>query len=169
MKPRVNAIIKLKSPQRERERCDGHGVCFELLQSAVDQCLSEGVSSTEIGAVLDFRQVRSKVTWRFDQFRAALETKPGEVWEIGRTRQILCASLIGSRRVCDCVEILVESIFLYYLPFCLYSEALVLSSTILRVHLFKKTAVFDLLDDGIVDQTSTLMLPILGLCGASSA
>ncbi len=47
---------------------------------------------------MDFLQERSKVAGPFEQFRAALKTKPGEDWEIEGRRQILSASLNGIRR-----------------------------------------------------------------------
>ena len=74
------------------------GSALEALQAAVDRCSSEDVDTAEIGAAMDFLQERTKVAWPFEQFRAALKTKPGEDWEIEGRRQILSASLNGIRR-----------------------------------------------------------------------
>ena len=72
---------------------------LELLQSAVDRYRFEDVDRHQANAASDFLESRATVKWPLDQFRAALNSNPGEDWEIEGRRQILNASLNGIRRV----------------------------------------------------------------------
>ena len=63
------------------------------LQSAVDRCRVDDIDTPEINAALDFLEARASVKWPFNQFRAALKSKPIEDWEIEGRCQVLNAAM----------------------------------------------------------------------------
>ncbi|MGZ8442402.1 MAG: hypothetical protein ACXW6K_13710 [Candidatus Binatia bacterium] len=52
------------------------------MQAAVGRCRVHQIDTPEINATLDTLEARASVRWPFDQFRAALNGKPGEDWEV---------------------------------------------------------------------------------------